>query len=123
MVRHVALVGLVAAGLAFSQSDRAAITGTVTDPSGAPIPDAAVTATNISTNVTTQTRTSGQGVYTIPYLLLGTYRVTAEIQGFKRAVKSDVILTGGASVRADLMLEIGTTTEQVEVRAAAPQLR
>jgi hypothetical protein len=45
------------------------------------------------------------------------------VQGFKRAVKTEIVLNGGATVRADLMLEIGTVTEQVEVRAAAPQLR
>ena len=68
---------LIAAPL-FSQTDRATITGTVADPSGAAIVNAVVSATNIDTNVKLETRTSADGVYTIPYLVLGTYRVAAE---------------------------------------------
>src|SRR5205807_2417227 len=64
-----------------------------------------------------------EGVFTIPYLALGTYRVSAEMQGFKRIVKTDVVLNSGATVRVDLMLEIGAVSEQVEVKAVAPQLR
>src|SRR5262249_33930168 len=107
----------------FGQSDRATITGTVTDPTGAAVPGAAVTAINDSTKVSTKTVTSAEGVYTIPYLALGSYQVVAEMQGFKRVVQTDVVLNSGATVRADLVLEVGTLSEQVEVKAAAPQLR
>src|SRR5437667_8368020 len=110
-------------GLLFAQSDRATIAGTVTDPTGAPAPGVAVTAVDVSTNVKTETRTSRDGVYTIPFLGLGTYRVSAEMQGFKRAVKTDVVLNSGATVRADLTMEVGAVSEQVEVRATSPQLR
>src|SRR5437870_4901658 len=110
-------------GLLFAQSDRATITGTVTDPTGAPAPGVTVTAVDLSTNVKTETRTSHDGVYTIPFLGLGTYRVSAEMQGFKRAVKTDVFLNSGATVRADLTMEVGAVSEQVEVRATSPQLR
>ena len=113
---------LIAAPL-FSQTDRATITGTVADPSGAAIVNAVVSATNIDTNVKLETRTSADGVYTIPYLVLGTYRVAAEAAGFKRAVTTDIVLTGGAIVRADMTVEIGAVAEQIEVKAAAPQLR
>jgi len=117
------LLTLCFAGVLFSQSDRATVTGTVTDPTGAAIPNVLVSATDISTNVKTETRASAEGVYTIPYLVLGTYRVSAEMQGFKRSVETGVALNSGATVRVDLTLEIGTISEQIEVKAAAPQLR
>ncbi|MCC6588689.1 MAG: TonB-dependent receptor [Bryobacterales bacterium] len=116
-------IALFVSGHLSAQSDRASITGTVTDPTGAAVPAATVVATNVSTNGKVETLTSGDGVYTIPYLSLGTYRVSVEAAGFKRAAKTDLVLTGGSTVRADLKLEIGAVTEQVEVKAAAPQLR
>src|SRR5229473_1694111 len=117
------LLTLCFAGVLFSQSDRATVTGTVTDPTGAAIPNVLVSATDVSTNVKTETRASAEGVYTIPFLVLGSYRVSAEMQGFKRAVETGVALNSGATVRVDLTLEIGTLSEQVEVKAVAPQLR
>jgi hypothetical protein len=106
-----------------AQSDRASITGTVTDSSGAAISGVLVSATDVATNIKVETRTSADGVYTVPFLRLGEYRVEAETKGFKRAVETGVVLTGGATVRADLVLELGAVSEQVEVKAAAPQLR
>src|SRR5689334_20076566 len=105
------------------QTDRATITGTVADPSGAAIANALVTATNVDTNVKLETRTSADGVYTIPYLVLGTYTVATEAPGFKRAVTTNIVLTGGAIARADMTVEVGAVAEQIEVKAAAPQLR
>ena len=109
--------------LLFGQSDRATITGTVTDPAGAAVPGVLVSAIDVSTNVKTETRASAEGVYTIPFLVLGSYRVSAEMQGFKRALETGITLNSGATVRVDLTLEIGTLSEQVEVKAVAPQLR
>src|SRR5262245_15615749 len=123
MLKRVLAAALSIGGLLFGQSDRATITGTITDPSGATMPGVLVTATNIATSVRTETRTSADGVYSIPYLVLGSYRVSAELPGFKRVVESGVTLNGGATVRVDLALEIGALTEQVEVHAVAPQLR
>ncbi|HUQ93833.1 MAG TPA: TonB-dependent receptor [Bryobacteraceae bacterium] len=123
IIPRILLLASCVCGLLLSQSDRATVTGTVTDPTGAAVPGALVIATADATNVRTETRTSADGVYTIPYLVLGTYRVSAEMQGFKRAVKSNVILNSGATVRGDLVLEVGTVSEQVEVKATAPQLR
>jgi outer membrane receptor protein involved in Fe transport len=123
MSKWIVCLATVCAGLLLGQSDRATITGTVTDPTGAAVPNVRVIATAVATNLTNETRTSAEGVYTIPYLVLGTYQITAEAQGFKRAVRTGVVLTGGATVRADLMMEIGAVTEQVEVQAVAPQLK
>jgi outer membrane receptor protein involved in Fe transport len=123
MINRVLALAFIFAGLMCSQTDRASITGTVSDASGAAVANALVTAINVETNVKLETRTSFEGVYTIPYLLLGTYRVSAESTGFKRAINTDVVLTGGAIVRVDIALEVGALAEQIEVRTASPQLR
>ena len=123
MIKRILVLGSFFCALLCAQSDRATVTGTVTDPTGAAVPGASVTATDTSTNVKAETRTSAEGVYTIPFLVLGTYRVSAESPGFKRAVKTDVVLNSGATVRADLVMEVGAVSEQVEVRAVSPQLR
>jgi len=106
-----------------AQSDRGTITGTVTDPAGAVMASVKVTATGVGTNLSTQTVTSNEGVYVIPYLRLGAYRVEAEMPGFKRAVQTDVQINAANIVRVDLVLQIGQVSEQIEVRASAPQLR
>ncbi len=118
------LSGLILLGTCLcAQSDRGTITGTVTDPAGAVVPGATVTATEITTNVASRTLTSSEGVYTIPYLRSGTYRVEAELRGFKKSARTGVTVDAAATVRADLQMELGTVTEQVEVQAAATQLR
>ena len=67
---------LASATLARAQSDRGTITGTVTDPAGAVVPNAKVTATNLETNEVRETTTSGEGSYTLPELKAGPYKVT-----------------------------------------------
>lgn len=86
-------------------ADRAIITGLVSDPSGAAIPDARVTFTNESTNVKTVVGTSSDGNYASPPLILGTYSVTVEKQGFKLYIRPGIILTGGMRYRQDATLE------------------
>ena len=123
MLKRFLFLGPLLCTFLSAQSDRATVTGTVTDPTGAAVAGATVTATDSATNVKVETRTSAEGVYTIPFLVLGTYRVSAESPGFKRAVKTDIVLNSGATVRTDLVMEIGAVTEQVEVKAVSPQVR
>jgi hypothetical protein len=94
------------------------ITGTVTDPSGAVVPNATVKVTNVDTNVTTTLTTNRAGVYVANSLIVGTYRVEAEAAGFKKAVADRVTLEVGATPKVDLSLAVGRTTEVVEVTAA-----
>ena len=68
------------------------ILGTVTDSSGAVVPKATVTVTNVGTSVSSHTETSGTGNYTVPYLNPGVYRVTVEAQGFQEAVIDKISL-------------------------------
>src|SRR4051812_7562821 len=83
---------VVLAAPAFGQSDRGTITGTVTDPAGAAVAGAKVTATDINTNEVRETTTSGEGSYTLPQLKADPYKVTVEAQGFKTSTADDVIV-------------------------------
>ncbi|HEY1338865.1 MAG TPA: carboxypeptidase regulatory-like domain-containing protein [Bryobacteraceae bacterium] len=105
------------------QEFRATITGTVSDPSGAPVPGVQVQAKNVDTSAVATVGTNEAGVYTIPFLLPGTYNVTATVQGFKQAIHEKVEVHAGDKVQVDLKLEVGTATESVTVTAESEQLR
>jgi hypothetical protein len=103
-----------------AQQGRGSISGTVTDTSGAAVPDATVTITNVGTRATFVARTNNTGLYTAPSLPVGEYAVTAEKTGFKTAVSSGIVLQVDEGARVDLKVELGDVTERVEVRASAP---
>src|SRR5579862_2262913 len=79
----------------WAQSDRGTITGTVTDPSGAVISGATVTATQIATGLKTSTVSAAGGNYAIPFLQVGPYRVSATQTGFKVFVQEGIVLDVG----------------------------
>jgi hypothetical protein len=93
------------------------INGTVTDQTGAGVPDAKVTVTNVDTNVSQTTVTTSAGTYLIVDLIPGNYNVKVEKAGFKSFVDKNVVVTGGATSTADATLAPGTVTETVEVIA------
>jgi hypothetical protein len=99
-----------------------AITGTVTDPSGAVIPGAKVTATRVETGVSQFTVTSGAGTYTIPRLTVGTYNVTAEAAGFKTGTADGITLDVAQERAVDFKLVLAGVTAEVQVSAAPPLL-
>jgi hypothetical protein len=107
----------------FGQSERGTIAGSVTDPSGAAVPNAKVTATEMSTNVATGTVTNDAGDYTLPNLPAGQYNVRVEREGFNSSVRTGITLNASATVRADATLAVGSTRQTVEVMAAAAQLQ
>lgn len=96
------------------------ITGTVTDPSGAIIAGAKVTATRIETGISQSTRTTSAGSYTIPSLAVGTYTVVAEAQGFKSGTAEGIALDVSQERAVDFKLVVAGVTQQVEVNAAPP---
>jgi hypothetical protein len=104
--------------LGFAQTDRGTITGTVLDNTGAAIPAASVTATNIATNTATTAVTSSTGVYSIPALQPGTYKVRVEKSGFKAAEITQVVVVVGNTTPANLSLEIGQVSETVEIASS-----
>jgi len=107
---------------AFSQGDRGAITGLITDAGGAVVPSVEVIATDLQTNTIYKAVTTSEGVYRIPYLPPGNYRVTAGMKGFKTAVVQPVVVATASVVTADLRLDVGTASETVTVSADATRL-
>jgi hypothetical protein len=98
------------------------ITGRVTDPSGAVVPNARITATRVETGVSQSTVSTAAGTYTLPRLPVGTYRVTAEAGGFKTGVASDVTLDVSQQRQVDFTLVMGEVKSTVQVSAAPPLL-
>jgi outer membrane receptor for ferrienterochelin and colicin len=115
--------GLLLAVPLLGQEFRGTITGTVVDSSGAAVPSAEIEARNVGTSAATTTRTNDAGVYTVPFLLPGTYTVKATAPGFKQAVRANIEVHTGDRVQADLKLEVGAVNESVSVTAEAEQLR
>jgi hypothetical protein len=122
LCRTAGLALLLAAAI-WGQSDRATITGTVTDATGAVVPGAQVTATQVSTNTSVKANTTSSGDFTVPSLPVGTYQVRVERQGFKTHVRENVLLTAGSIVRVDVQLEVGATQQAVEVTASLQTLQ
>lgn len=124
-VRAFLLTGLsvlATAGLAAAQDARGSISGRITDSSGAVLPGATVTIVNLDTNAQSTAITSDQGRYTVLYLLPGTYRVSAALDGFRTGVNDGVQVRVGDKVQYDVVLEAGGVVEEVQVVAERPIL-
>src|ERR1700734_1445470 len=93
---------------AFAQTDRGTITGTVTDPAGAVVPNAPVEAKNVGTGALYNAAASGTGNYTIAQLPVGTYEVTVTVPGFKKYVRTGIGVEVAGIDRIDITLEVGT---------------
>ena len=116
------IIVLVAAVTGYSQSQAldGQIEGTVVDQSSASVPNATVTATNIGTGAFRTVTTDEGGIYRIPLLPLGTYRITIDAPGFPRYVREGISLATGQSVTIDLQLEPGQLNETVTISQDAP---
>ncbi len=108
---------------AHAQIINGSIVGTITDPTGAVIQKSTVTATDTGTGLKRVVQTGSGGQYAMSSLAPGTYNVTAVASGFKPLGKSNVVITPGATVRVDLQLQVGSSTQEVSVSAMAVQLQ
>src|SRR6202047_205011 len=100
----------------------ASLSGTITDQSGAILPQAAISIRNVSTDITRTTTTSASGFYSVPNLLPGTYDVKATAQGFSTHLSTGIILTVGAQQVLDITLQVGQISQTVEVSTEAPNV-
>ena len=107
-------------GVMHGQAITGTLVGTVRDATGAVIPAAQVTATNLDTNVALSTVSGSGGDYTIPTVPPGRYKVSAQITGFATAVNSDVNVQIQQTTRVDFSLSPGQTTQEVNVTAELP---
>ena len=130
MIRHTSLtVGLICAVAILALSPHAAaqvttgkIVGVVTDSSGAAVPGATVTITQVETAASVTVTTDETGNFSATALKIGTYTISVEKAGFQRVVQSDINLGIGQVVRADIALKVGVATQTVNVTGAAPLL-
>ncbi|HEY6989679.1 MAG TPA: TonB-dependent receptor [Bryobacteraceae bacterium] len=111
------LLGVTAA---WAQITSGNIAGLVEDPSGAVIPNAEISVKQNSTGEARTTRTTGSGEFSVTFLQPGSYTVTASAGGFKSKTLSDITLRVDQTANLRITLEIGSSTETVEVTGAAP---
>ena len=100
-----------------AQTNTGQISGTVRDSQGGVLPGVTVTVTNVETGVTWNDVTGPAGTYTVTNLPVGSYKVNAEMEGFRKAEKSGFALTADGRITADFSLAVGGLTESVEVTA------
>jgi len=108
---------------AMAQSERGNITGTITDPSGAAIGAAEVSAIHRDTNAATKAVSSATGEFNLTNLLPGVYRVEISSTGFKRFLQREVNVSASSSIRLDAQLQLGQVSEAVEVTAAVSTIQ
>ena len=113
-------LGFVNASPVFAQATTGEITGRIEDAAGAVVPGATVSAENVDTGFLRSTQSGAEGDYLITLLPPGRYTISAELQGFKRAVRESVLVSVGTRQTLLLRLEVGGVTEQVLVSGAAP---
>jgi len=106
-----------------AQSDRGTITGTITDPSAAVLPGVSIIATNTQTGLKYETISTETGNYSIVQLPAGVYDVMVELPGFKKYVQQGITVQVAQTLRIDVVLQVGTATEEVTVTADATLLR
>jgi Carboxypeptidase regulatory-like domain len=102
-----------------AQETLGAITGTVTDPSGAAVPDATVKAVNVATNLEVVAHTQSNGSFLIRELPAGTYKVTITKDGFKTETHTEILVYSGRTTTVDTSLVVGAVSSTVEVTAGS----
>ncbi|PYQ24736.1 MAG: TonB-dependent receptor, partial [Acidobacteria bacterium] len=105
-----------------AQTSTGRISGTVADSSGAVLPGVTVSVSQQGTGLNRTTTTDGSGAYVFVSLPVGTYDVSAELSGFKKAVKTGYVLVADGRLTADFALAVGGITEVVEVTVAGEKV-
>jgi len=116
----VLFISMLGAGTAAAQTTAAALTGVVTDDSGAAVPGASVTVRNTGTGAVSRATTDAAGRYSLPGLDPGDYEVRVELAGFKTVVRGGVGLRVGGSSTVNVTLNLGQVSEQVIVQEKEP---
>ena len=106
-----------------AQTTGGILNGTISDPAGAVVPGATITATNLGTNAQYHANTTSAGLYVFPDLPAGTYSVTVEMAGFSKLVQSPIEVSQSRTTTVNLALRVGQMTQTVEVKGEAPVLQ
>lgn len=116
-------VSFIATTMVFGQETRATLSGRVTDPSGAGLSGALVTILNSNTKTEFTAHANNDGLFTVPYLLPGSYDVTVEQPGFKKLERTNVVLQVNDNLSLQLPMVLGDVNQSVVVTAEAPLLQ
>ena len=109
---------LLFSGLMFAQTQRGTIAGTITDPTGAVIPNAAVQVLNAETGAKFDGISNGTGFYSIPFLPYGSYTLTANVQGFKSYTAQAIEVAAATTTTLNISLQVGNASDEVSVTAS-----
>jgi hypothetical protein len=121
IARFVLLLALYSCwNLSLRAQSTAELDGTVTDSTGAAVPNAKVVARNQASGAEWNTQTNGARLYVIPSLPPGNYQITVTSAGFQTLVVTDLRLDVATSLTKDLQLRVGSVSQQVEVTSEAP---
>jgi hypothetical protein len=125
MSKFIAVSGLIIAlaALGFSQYGSGVLLGTITDSSGAVVPSAKVAVRNLATNETREFTSDEAGNFQFNALPAGIYALTVTATSFKQAKMDELTLRVNSQLRADVVLQVGATSETIEVAATTPQLQ
>ena len=104
---------LLTVTMSWAQEFRATISGRVADAQEAVVPGAKVTALQVGTGAKFETVSAADGSYTIPFLPPATYRLTAELTGFKRYVRENLAAGANQRLGIDIQMEVGAVTDQM----------
>src|ERR1051325_8910902 len=113
---------MAAAWTVLAQADRGSIEGTVTDPSGAAIPNAQVEVINIETNSKLDFSSNELGNYLAPNLPVASYRIVVRKDGFRTLVREPILVRSQGSSRVDFALQVGSLSDTVNITTEAPLL-
>jgi hypothetical protein len=111
---------LLSAALAIGQETRATLSGTVTDPSGSAVAGASLVLVNTETGVENRTEAKAAGQYRFLFLNPGTYKLTVDMAGFRKAVREAIALSTGQAATLDVSMQLGSQTETVTVTSTGP---
>jgi len=108
---------------AFGQSDRGTITGVISDPAGAVVANAPIESKNTGTGVVSQAASTATGNYTLSQLPAGTYDLSVTVAGFKKFIRTGLVVQALQTLRVDVTLEVGSSAESITVTEATPLLK
>src|SRR5580765_172696 len=117
------LLLLLAVAPAAAQTNSGQISGVVRDSQGGVLPGATVSAEHVATGTRIERITDERGRYFLPSLPVGAYIISAQLEGFRRVLRSGLVLQLGQTLALDFNLDVGGLTEEVSVTAEAPLLQ
>jgi hypothetical protein len=117
------MAGLILPALVLAQGDRGTITGTVSDQAGAVVASASVQARQTETGAVFPAASSATGNYTLSQLPVGTYSLAVNVTGFKGYVRPNIQVQASQTVRIDVVLEVGATSDSITVSESSPLLK